>query len=307
MLGIKTRIKKQIEEFIFNRSIYKIPSFFSDVKKVGVSTLIYKSGLKMTIYSLSSLFYSLGMTLPVFAVEDGTVKESDINLLKKHFSITILRNKDATKLIEEKFKFYKAFLRYRLNKKTPFTKYKLDALLFSPFNKTLFLEADTLFFKKPSALDEWFRKKSAQVLFLEHPRAYLAAQERDEPDYTIRVLIDIYYRKLVSPSFNAGLLGIPNRKVINVKLLNEVFQQFERLSYNRSYFAEETSVSIILSGVSKFKLNYQQYFCPATHGEYLQMPPRKNIKFVHYIGESKIFYKKDVVDLIKKTKLFTKL
>ena len=79
MLGIKTRIKKQIEEFIFNRSIYKIPSFFSDVKKVGVSTLIYKSGLKMTIYSLSSLFYSLGMTLPVFAVEDGTVKESDIN------------------------------------------------------------------------------------------------------------------------------------------------------------------------------------------------------------------------------------
>jgi hypothetical protein len=301
---IKNKIKLIIKILLFKYSPLLFPKLkISNNKDICVSTILYHNGINMTIYSLYSFFYNLGYSMPVVAFDDGTLTKKDIGKLKALFNIIFIKDTTATKHITRIFKNHPNFLKYRLDKNNPITKIKYDSYLIPNYKRIIFLESDTLFFNHINDINLWIKSRSNRFLHLAHDRKFFDSYQREDVDYSLRLILNAYKFKMVSPNFNTGLVAIPNKNVINLKRLDNIMKYFNKINYSKTHVAEETALSILLYNKPVKQLSGTEYACPVFDSEYGRIEKNK-IKMIHYISYSKKYFARDAVKLTLKTMFF---
>ena len=288
-------IKSKLKSTFYKKAPLLFPRYTNaKSKNLCVSTLFYHQGLEMSIYSITSFFYQIGYSLPVFAVEDGSLTPNDKKELTKHFNLTLLDAHHSERKIEELFKRYPHLLKYRLSASSPYTKRKFDALLLSPYSRLIFIEADVLFMSRPDEIVRWIKRKSKDFFYLVHDRNYLGSFKREDLDYSFRLLLDKCKFKIASPTFNAGILCVPTIDRFDLTKLNKIFSYFNQVAYSNTIFAEETSLAILYHDLKGKALPPKKYVCPVTFQEYHKATSKKVVA-LHYIGESKQLFVRDAL------------
>lgn len=137
------KIKKYSKELFLKILINLIPPMKSadTSESIGIVTLLCHNDVDRFICAATSLMYFLKKTLPIHIINDGTLGSSDFRKLSEKFTI-IIDGKNQLKI-----KNMHSFSRYRLHSKTAKNKKKIDALLFSKFLKSIYIDADVLFLK----------------------------------------------------------------------------------------------------------------------------------------------------------------
>lgn len=294
-MNIVSWSRRKLLRALYRQLSFVFPKRVDPIKsKAGISTLLYHDGVDMSIYSLSSFFYQIGFSLPVFAVQDGSLTSKDWSKLRKFFHLRLLNEKKARNMMRKAMAEYPELLEYRLKYSSPYTKLKFDAVFLSPFRRVIFIESDLLFYYPPNEIKDWITSNSSEFLYLDHDRNYLGSDKRGDLDFSFRILLDKYRFKLASPTFNAGILCIPDKNRFNFKKLDKIFRLFNSLKYSKTIFAEETAWAILYNDLNNEVLPTKKYVCPVTTEEYLKATSRQ-VNAVHYIGESQQFFIRDAV------------
>lgn len=271
-------------------------------KNVGVVVSAYHGGVDMLINSLTAFYYFLG-PLPLVIYQDGTLTAKDKTKLRKHFNVSP-ENETKTILKLKKLLRGKAnILNFRFNSDNQLNRCKLDPLLLSPFKKTIYLEADVLFFSKAKEVISWIESENSKNLYMEHARSFFSSDKRRDLDYSFRLFVNNDYFRLRSPSFNSGILCFDNKVFKNLDKLEKVYRLFNETFYSRCPCAEEVATSTLFTKLNSKALPQLKFVCPAVNSEYKQIAKRRNV-CIHYIWQTKVFYWKDAIKLCMRSKLF---
>lgn len=297
-----TKIIDFIKRLTFKLAIRCIPKFKSTQKtnQIGLSSVICHDKLDMFICSASSLMYHLGKTLPIYAIDDGTLSIADKKKLDNIFDITIESRKVRGKKWEKKLSRHHEFKKYRLHEYSPVTKLKYDAYTLSPFSKVIYFDLDVLFLKKPKLLSDWINSDSDLNYYCKYPRKEVKSDIRSDADYSFRYILDKFIFPMATLSFNSGIVAIANKSIINFNKLNEIFLFFKSIGYSKSFMAEETALSILFAKKNCKSLPIQEFICVAKKNEYA----KANIthaQAIHFIAETKSSYISHALKLFKKT------
>jgi hypothetical protein len=298
-------MKRRLRGYISKVLPYLFPKFrCSGSPDTGLVVSAYHAGVEMLIYSLSSFFYFSKRILPLCIYEDGSLTKKDEQKIYRHFGVSVKSFTASQKQLKKKLRDYKHVYNYRFEENNPHTKNKLDCFLLSPFKRTIYLEADTLFFDTPKEIVNWIDHKHDFALHLEHARKYFKADSRPDTDYVVRAMIDRRYQ-LSSLSFNSGLLCYEYEKIFDLDLMNDILGFFNSISYSRCYCAEEVLISILFNRSSAKAVSAVKYLCPTTEGEYEQTRKGKGRKvLVHFIAGTKRHYSSEGIKVALSSKLF---
>lgn len=303
---------------LVNNRLYNVPSkyllAFMQPKKrvldnrVGITTLLCHDYVPMFIFNINSLFFAIGFSLPINIIDDGSLLKADKQILKKLLSVMIISEKTADAKMFSILKKYKNFLKYRFDNHNPISRKKWDAYLLSPYERTIYLDSNLLFFKKPKVLFDWIDKESDFVLHLEHSTGLLAHDyEREDFDLMFRNLLSKSTMKLVSGGFNTGLLAIPNSVVFNLEKIDAIFKIFNDSYYSRVFNSEETAMAASILDQNHLSLPSKHYVVACFFQEYEKISRsnlKKNITMLHYVYELKRFFERDAVELFFSKKFF---
>lgn len=230
----------------------------------------------MSLWCIKSFLHYSGRKYSVVLHEDGSLTEKDVETLEKHLvNARVVRKTDADELIREKLKNFPNCGDYRFSPKETSdhrgVKYNMhifalrlfDFNLLSDASKTLVLDADILFFKKPQEIIEWADDPE--------DRNSLYSVEQYIPQRNSRYEVTGFVRKTPPPTYvNAGLLCLDKHaydlNVIeawiasNRELMDKV-ATFEQRAYN--HLVEQKGGSSPLPDTYSF--NYTDDNSSATH------------------------------------------
>jgi len=241
-----------------------------------VHVLLGNRHVGMTLWCVKSFLHHTERKYTVVLHDDGSLTAQNVESLKKHLvNVRVVRRAEADDLIREKIKHLPNCCEYRFSPKETSdhrgVKYDMhifairlfDFNLLSNASKTLVLDADVLFFKKPQEIVEW----------AEDPvdRKSLYSIEQYIPQRNARYEVIGFERKIPPPiHFNAGLLCLDKRaydlEVIESwigkkKELMDKIATFEQMAYNN--LVEEKGGGTALS--DSYSFNYTDADVIATH------------------------------------------
>jgi len=133
-----------IKELLFKLFFKYIPVFFQPKKsteiqtKIGVTMLLCHKDMSLVLYSLQSLFFRLGYSLPVYITDDGSLTADDRHLLNTLFTVTIETEAQVLLKINKKFSNYPMLLKYFSDRKNNIKKIKACWLTDIPTQKNYF-------------------------------------------------------------------------------------------------------------------------------------------------------------------------
>ena len=230
----------------------------------------------MVLWSVKSFLQHSGRKYTVVLHDDGSLTESDIKILKEHLiNAKVVRKSTADKLIEERIMGLSNCHEYRFTSKETsdhrgrkydmhiFSVRLFDFNLISNATKTLVLDADVLFFKKPREIIEWAEDVE--------DRNSLYSVEQYVPIRNSRNEIIDYERKIPRPTdANAGLLCFDKRAFsldalekwieANKERMN-TYATFEQAAYNHLIKAKGGSAPL----PDTYSFNYTDQDVIATH------------------------------------------
>lgn len=279
----------KVRDLVFNLVVAKISSFALPSKKnIGISTLLCHKDVNLYIYSLSSLFYWSGFSLPVYIVSDGSLTSDDYQKIRRRFKAIIIQEKNSLKKMSWILKKYKNIQKFRLDSNTNVLVKKFDAILTCPFTKFIYLDADILFYKRPKEIIEWINEPQSRNLYTAHvpfPSNMFGLQKE--------ILINSF-RKVVSDaltpkthaSFNSGLLCISNKSSINLGRLNHILRYFYKINFCHHMLAEELSLAYALKSENMNLLPEKKYVNVWADEEYRRSVTDKTVS-IHYTGYTK--------------------
>src|SRR3989344_1743604 len=297
------------------KNLFKILPYFFPRKKykkvlnsrIGITTLLCHNDVGMFLYCLNSFFIHLRCGLPVFIVDDGTLTSNDEAMLKDHFMATIIKKKECDKRMKVLLKPYKNFYAFRFGKSAQILKYKFDVNVFHPFDKWIYLDADILFYKKPAEILNWLNPENKSVLYSIIDDALYSEEELEmdsSVEHCLRRLMKIHTGASIETSFFSSLLCFPEKKAMNLKVLEETFELFNKISYFHSWLSEQTAFSFLFSTLKRGKLPFKRYINIWLLSQYNRLDLNSAVS-IHYAGG----IKKDrfIIDAVKlaiKSKFF---
>src|SRR6185369_5557035 len=78
----------------------------------GVSLLLCHRDMTLVLYSLSSLFYQIGQTLPIYILNDGSLTAEDKKTLHRLFTVQIENKERALEQVKKSFKKSRYLIKY---------------------------------------------------------------------------------------------------------------------------------------------------------------------------------------------------
>jgi hypothetical protein len=270
---------------------------------VGVSILLGHEFVTMAIYTLFSFFYVMRKNFPVYIVEDGSLTRDDINLFNRLFTVKIESVKTRNRRMKKTLLGHAPALDYRFSYDDPH-RLKLDALLLSPFAKTVYLDCDVLFLHKPEEMIEWINSDSDTALYIAHDWRRVGRSSIPDFQHSFRVLLQKYYGFDKCSGLNTGLFCVSSKQVVNLNEFDDVCVFFHQLAYDRLAPSHEDLLTILFAKhpdlvrllpmekylVAPFLVDYDQGY--------------KNAVCIHYCNRSKPHFYRDAVKLALKTQLF---
>lgn len=301
--------KNKIEAFVFRLLIIFLPSSKTDEKEnlVGVTTLLCHRDVNMCIYSLTSFFYGMKKSFPVFIIDDGSLTKLDKKKLARFFTVIIPSQRwceDQMKII---LKEYPSFREFRFSSKffSNVMRKKFDAFFLNPFKRFIYLDADILFYQKPNQILDWLSSEENVGLYSIHKW-----KDKMKTDDDFAMIIRRLLRKFFSSTashlyFSCGMIGFPNKKCLNLNFLDRIFKLIIEVKYAKYYPAEEDSLIVLFSKIKSKILPAKEYLNLWLSWQY-NVDLLGNINSLHYAGEVKPKFKKDAILLVIKNRFFRK-
>lgn len=230
----------------------------------------------MTLWCVKSFLHYAGRKYTVVLHEDGSLTDKDIATLEKHLvKARIVRKSTADQLVREQIKHLPNCCAYRFSPKETTdhrgVKYDMhifalrlfDFNLLSSATKTLVLDADILFFRKPQEIVDWAEDPE--------DRKSLYSIEQYIPQRNARYEVIGFERKVPLPTdANAGLLCLDKRAYDlglienwigeNKELMDKV-ATFEQRAYNHLVQVSGGSTAL----PDSYSFNYTDSTVVATH------------------------------------------
>jgi len=247
---------------LFKLLVHFLPSKKKEMyaDKIGITSFVCHRDVCLLALNLTSFFYHLGKQLPVFVIDDGTLTPRDYRFLRRLFFIEIQSMKKTKREILKRIKDYPHYREYWLNDKTDMHKHKLDAVILSPFDKFIYLDADIIFFNKPKEIIKWIDHDQGWHFITDFNQTFKAIEiYRNTETYYFRKLLFRNLKINKEPYFNSAFMCFPNKAVIDFKTIDKVLKIFNELGFKFNYFAEETIFSILFQKVKYSSLNPNQY------------------------------------------------
>jgi hypothetical protein len=215
--AFKSRVKMEV----LRLSLWWLkPSRLPLDANVAICSLVCHRDLAMYIHALRSLFAGMKKQLPVVVLNDGSLTGRDKEVLNMHFQIKIISLADARKKIKKLLKNFPVTEEYLLSERNDILKYKLAVLWLSSYHKNILMDADVLFFQKPTLLVDWI-EKGDDWLYVYHPETCF--QEGYFPEHSFRKIWFASHQLTIEPCFNAGLLALPKPLVTQLEHIEKCF------------------------------------------------------------------------------------
>ncbi len=303
-----SKIKNQLTKIIYAA----LPLFFPAKKtvkhsEVGICTLLCHNHVDFLIYNLMSLFTSIGKPLPIYIVDDGTLNSSDYQKLRRYFTVIIEPVNSTARKTRILLKKYQNIFKFRFDKNTTPLKQKLDSILTSPFSRSIYIDADILFFEKAPQISKWIDTNSKINYYSAHlpyPKNFFGRYS-ETLGHSYRSLLFKHFSINIDPTFNSGLLLI-NKSSLDLHKLDRIFKYFFDTLYAYDILAEETSFAFIINDFIYKKLPVDKYVNAWCIEEYNQIFSDKIVS-LHYSGPLKNYQlrlKKDSIKLAFKQNFF---
>lgn len=303
-------IKRTIRNILYIWICKLLPKPIQTIYKdqsVGIVSLLCHRDVTKYIYTTTSFFYQLGFQLPLFVVDDGTLTNTDKDNLSERFDIRIEDKYELDENIAKKYHPYQYLYRNRFLSNSHIYKMKIDALVLSPFERTILMDSDILFFHKPTIIINWIKSNSEEILHFVHKKKDIhKGIFASQLELTCRTLLKRYKYTRMNIDFNSGLVCIPHKSIINLQLLNSIFKTYFSLKIEEDLIVtEEIAVSIMCSIYKERKvLDPKKYIVSALGIDY---SPHllENAICIHYAASSTDrFYKDSLICVYKE--LFSK-
>lgn len=268
-----------------------------------IHTLICKKDLLLAINNFKSLqkFEEFQET-PVFLHEDGTITDSDFEILKENIkNVSLIKRKQADKEIEKFIKDKKYSIQYRLGNShiNLWHKIKLfDYFFFSKTKKILGLDSDLLFMKKPENMVDLL-KSETPFYFPDVNNAYCFNEPKDiptfdkvntglvyipSPDYYDGESIEFALSNLIKNNINYFPSWIEQSAFAHMFYVNKKYKSLDQEKYRIPFFQNiDIKKTECLHFVSypKTRELYQKYF------DYLDLEKYEIFYNKNYIVEFK--------------------
>ncbi len=264
----------------------------------------------MFIFSLSSFFYFTQRSYPIDAIDDGSLTTADKQKLHRLFDITIVSKERSVARVKKVIsqKKYPDLYAYRFEQPDAFSKVKFDALFCCPFSRIICLDSDVLFFAPPARLLKWLDRKEQKVLYNYHNWQKVDDAQLPDMEHAFRELLKRYLKKKFTfiSTFNAGLFCLPNKQVLNLTKINELFKLFNALSYSRYSIVDETTLGCLLTHPKVGEALDSDAYVVAPF--LIDYPATKTAKLraIHYAAESKGLFAADALQVAVATNFFHK-
>lgn len=264
---------------------------------VGVVSLLCHQDVAKYIYTIYSFFYQLHFQLPLYIVDDGTLTQKDKDNLRMRFTVHIDDVQVNQTNIARMYQFYPYLFRNRFKSDSHIYKMKIDALVLSPFQRTILMDSDVLFFHKPKTLIKWIESNSNEILHFIHKKKTIhKGIFTSQLELTCRILLKKYAYPHMNVDFNSGLVCIPNTSIIDLRVLNSIFKTFFSLEIEEDLIVTEEIALSILCGVHpKCKaLDAKKYVVSALDVDYLPLF-RNSAVCIHYAAATTDRFYKDAI------------
>lgn len=227
----------------------------------------------MCLWAVKSLLNAADKKYSVVLHDDGSLSDADIATLKQHLiGVHVFRKPEADLLIAKKISAFPHVEMYRFNKLgvTPwgqrmsiFSLKLLDFNFLTNARKTLVLDTDVLFFKRPEEIISWAEEIESE--------GTLYCHEYYKPLFNKNKCVIGFERKAEMPlGFNSGLICL-NRDVIDLAAF-ELWLIKNRERVDKVYTFEQHAYNHLVDRSNKhralpetYSFNYNDTNCIATH------------------------------------------
>jgi len=188
---------------------------------------------------------------------------------------------------------------YRFRLVTAKTKRKLDAIFFNPFDRFIVLDADMFFYKRPDICIKFIDKKTAQKVYYGGRRKSTVNTYFDTMgyEYPLRQLLNAHFHRSMNVSFNDGILLVGNRRLLNMKRLDNIMKFLHEIKYSEYSMANETALFLLWSPLEAKQLSPDEYFMATTVEEF-EARDRSHAVAIHYMGDRGL-KEKFILDTLK--------
>ena len=227
----------------------------------------------MCLWAVKSLLNAAEKKYAIVLHDDGSLTDADIAILKQHLiGVRIFRKFEADILIAKNISGFPHVEMYRFNKLgvTPwgqrmsiFSLKLLDFNLLTNARKTLVLDTDVLFFKRPEEIISWVDDINS--------KDSLYCHENYKPLFNKNKNVIGFERKTEMPlGFNSGLICL-NRDVIDLAVF-ELWLIKNRERVDKVYTFEQHAYNHLVDRSNShwalpetYSFNYNDANCIATH------------------------------------------
>ncbi len=205
-----------------------------------IHMLICERDVTEALWCLKTFYYFSGLRTKLFFHDDGSLKNGSIQTFKKHFvGCEVIRKIDADIFLKKSLGGYEFCSRYRLDSsdRMTITSMKLfDPIFYTQTHKTLILDADVLFFKKPTEIMECMRANRGCFMSDYHD-AYSFPRE------ILNRLLGVEMKE----SVNTGILYIPLDLRNELGFIETFLKYSGENGYPHSNWIEQTSWAALFS------------------------------------------------------------
>jgi lipopolysaccharide biosynthesis glycosyltransferase len=292
-----------LTEFWHSFILFSIPSKrLLQADQVGVVTLIGHKHVYMFIFCFSSFLYYFKKNLSCTVVDDGTLTERDVTIIKRHFQgIHIILHKKANQLIYKKLLSHPSLMRYRRLKLIDRFNLKLtDPFLLTNYKKIIYMDCDILFFRKPKEILSWANHGYGPPLYI--PERPIKSNQNEPGEWAIvNNMFRDYMNLPIDRNFNSGLICI-DRTQIDLELIDKSIDYTHRVKLDRTWTPEQYSLSAVCAKYKAVSLGnrYRHLIRPSD----LYGQKKINYTLLHFAYLTKPLFWKYAMRLIIKTRFF---
>ncbi len=242
----------------------------SDAPSFELHALLGHRHVGMCLWSVKSFLHCAGRKYHVVLHDDGTLSQSDRQLLEEHLpQVTIITRQDADAIMREKLANYPNATEYRFTKLETsnhrgvnYDMFIMALILFdlnlvTNAKKIMIMDIDVLFFRKPSEILHW----------IEDPedRHTLYSVEAYKPYFDQNGVRQ--YTAKVAKTLNSGLLCINKDTLYNLDEIELWISENKDLMYTSSNFEQLCYSFLIKRHPDSVALPYDTYSFNYTDSE----------------------------------------
>lgn len=266
-----------------------------------ISSIACHRDVLMLIYSIIFLNHNLQTAIKVTIIDDGSMTPFDKLMINWFSNSTIYSFEDSGKLIKPLLKKYKYLFDFRYGSYKFPLRFKLDAILLSQHNKTIYFDADFLCNKKPDEIINWIRSHSTKNFYTTYDMSLW--NYKDDSEELIRKKLFIYQDITRVKGFNSGLLGFSKPLGHNdLSYMNDTLALFYSLNQFNNFFTEERLFMMYMCKYNAFALPKDEYVNVCYIDHIMKSQQYKNSKMTHFAHQTKPkYFKQALINLFKLT------